>query len=65
MITIVDRGNGITIQKVTKPNGKLVRYQTVPEGTFDAEQVKVFVTLESARATISKTVSGKAAQPSA
>jgi hypothetical protein len=49
------------VQKVTKPNGALVRYQVVTNGIFDANQTKVFVNLESARAAIGKTVSGKSA----
>lgn len=60
MIVVVDRANGLIVQKVTKPNGNLVRYQVKPEGIFDAEQTKVFATLESARAAIGKSVGGKA-----
>lgn len=65
MITVVDRGNGYVVQKVTKPNGNLVRYQVAPEGVFDAEAIKVFVTLESSRAAIGKTANGKSASVSA
>lgn len=60
MITVVDRNNGLVVQKVTKPNGALVRYQVKPDGIFDADQVKVHVTLESARAAIGKNAGGKA-----
>lgn len=59
MITVVDRANGLTVQKVTKPSGKLIRYQVAPEKAGDAFAVKVFATLESARAAIGKTNGGK------
>lgn len=54
MIQVVDRTEKYEVQKITKPDGKLIRYQTVelPHGNSDA--VKVFVTLESARAAIGK-----------
>lgn len=59
MITVVDRANGLAVQKVTKPNGKLIRYQVTPEKAGDANAVKVFATLEAARDAIGKTTGGK------
>jgi hypothetical protein len=47
------------VQKVTKPDGKLVRYQVAPIPAGDTEAVKVFMTLEMARAAIGKTNGGK------
>ncbi len=58
MITVVDRNDTHVVQKVTKPNGVLVRYQVVINGVYDAEQVKPFVNLESARAFIGKANNG-------
>lgn len=50
MLTIIDRANGHVIQKVTKPNGNLIRFQFMPEnGMGDTEQVKVASTLTEAR----------------
>lgn len=63
MITVVDRNAGQIVQKVTKPNGAVLRYQTAPEsvlkGEGDATLVKVYVSLADARQAIGKTVSGK------
>lgn len=59
MITVVDRNGDKVVQKVTKPNGNLVRYQVVTNGVYDAEQTKVFVNLESARIAIGKTAGGQ------
>lgn len=59
MITIVDHHNGVVVQKITKPSGKLVRYQTVPENVGDASAVKVFISLADARQSIGKSPSGK------
>ncbi len=62
MITIVDKVDGFEIQKITKPDGKLVRYQVVQLPAGDSEQVRVFMALEMARAAIGKTKSGKVAE---
>jgi hypothetical protein len=59
MITVVDKANGHVVQKVTKPDGKLVRYQLVPEIAGDSASVKVFATLTSARAALSGFIGGK------
>lgn len=59
MITTVDRNNGYVVQKVTKPDGKLVRYQVKPEDVFDSEQVLVCANLTLARAAIGKTHTGQ------
>lgn len=63
MITTIDRNNGFVVQKVSKPNGTTLRYQTAPEsvdkGVGDATLVKVYVSLADARQAIGKTVSGK------
>ncbi len=59
MITVVDKANGMTVQKVTKPNGRLVRYQLVPAVAGDSASVKVFASLSAARAAIGKTNGGK------
>ena len=57
MIVIVDRYNGKAVQKVTKPNGALVRYQVVSEDTIgNTGEIGVFVTLESARKHIGRGV---------
>lgn len=53
MITVVDRANGHVIQKVTNTHtGKLLRYQTVPDGVYDASQSKEYPTLVEARDSI-------------
>lgn len=60
MIIVVDKANGQTVQKVTKPDGRLVRYQVVPaEHIGDAQVIKVFTSLAAARAAIGKTNGGK------
>ena len=59
MITIVDHNKTHSVQKVTKPDGKLVRYQVAPIPAGDTEAVKVFMTLEMARAAIGKTNGGR------
>ena len=59
MITIVDHNNTHSVQKVTKPDGKLVRYQVAPIPAGDTDSVKVFMTLEMARAAIGKTNGGR------
>ncbi len=59
MITVVDKANGHVVQKITKPNGKLVRYQLVPAAAGDSAAVRVFASLSAARAAIGKTNGGK------
>ncbi len=59
MITLVDRTEKYEIQKVTKPNRKLIRYQVVELPHGNTEAVKVFVNLESARHAIGKSVTGQ------
>lgn len=58
MITVVDRANDRIIQKITKPDGKLIRYQVVDKAG-DSNAVKVFSNLQPARAAIGKTNGGK------
>jgi hypothetical protein len=60
MLTIIDRGHGLVVQKVTKPNGVLVRYQTVPEsGILGPEYIGLHPTLAEARRAIGKGPDGK------
>lgn len=59
MITTVDKNGIHEVQKITKPNGKLVRYQATPIPAGDYGLVKVFISLEDARAFIGKTTGGK------
>jgi hypothetical protein len=59
MIVNVDKHNDLIVQKVTKPDGKLVRYQVLQQGIYDSSRIKVFMTLESARHAIGKTNGGQ------
>ena len=61
MITRVDGVEGYEIQKVTKPNGQVLRYQVVALPAGNADAVKVFVNLKSARAAIGKGNNGRIA----
>ncbi len=56
MIRVVDKRNGFIIQKVVTPKGKVIGWQTVPQGMVngDASHVQVFATLQAAREAISK-----------
>lgn len=61
MITIVDKGETASgpavVQKISKPNGKLVRYQVVTLANVgNAAEIKVFMTLQDARIFIGKVV---------
>jgi hypothetical protein len=59
-IRILDKGNGFVIQKVIKPNGELVRYQTVPEVRTpgDNERIVFWSRLSAARKFIGKEIQG-------
>lgn len=59
MIVTVDSSGIHEVQKVTKPNGALLRYQVTPIPAGDAGCVHVFATLESARVFIGKSADGK------
>lgn len=56
MIRILDKGNGLVLQKVISPKGKTLRYQTVPEvrAPFDNDQIEYHPTLMAARQRIGK-----------
>lgn len=65
MIVVVDKGNGLLVQKVTRV-GKPARYQIVPVDKIgDYEAVKPAHSLAEARAAIGKTQAGKPLQVSA
>lgn len=50
MLRTIDRHNGIALQKVTTPHGKLIRFQLVHESSLgDTSQVQHFPTLSAAR----------------
>ena len=50
MLRVIDRRDGILLQKVSTPDGKLIRFQLVHENALgDASQVKPFTTLSAAR----------------
>lgn len=52
MITVVDRAGDVVVQKVTKPDGTVLRYQYGKPGDF---QLMAFApTLEEARTAIGK-----------
>lgn len=59
MLTIVDRHNGVIIHKVTTPRGKFLRYQTMPEGTYDTSKAGTFKTLTEARESIGHKIVAK------
>lgn len=60
MITVVDRSNGLVVQKVSKPDGKIVRYQICAEANLgDFSQVVAYSTLAEARAAVGKSQGGK------
>jgi hypothetical protein len=56
MIRQVDKRDGYIIQKVVKPNGKVVAYQIMPVGMIngDATHIRAFATLQAAREAIGK-----------
>lgn len=62
MLTLVDRANGFVIHKVTAKKGKVVAYQTMPEGVYDAEQGKRYAFLDEARHAIGADVGKRKAE---
>lgn len=60
MITVVDKGNDLIVQKITGTDHKLIRYQVIPADKIgDYEAVKPAHSLVAARAMIGKTQGGK------
>jgi hypothetical protein len=50
MLRTIDRHNGVALQKVTTPNGKLLRFQLVHEAALgNTEAVRHFQSLSAAR----------------
>ena len=50
MLRTIDRHNGIALQKVTTPQGNLIRFQLVHESSLgDTSKVQQFQSLSAAR----------------
>lgn len=56
MIREVDRTDKHVVQKVITPKGKVICYQVVEIGVFDASKVRPFPNLGAARAAIHQPV---------
>lgn len=50
MVRTIDKINNIAIQKVTRPDGGVLRYQTIPLAEIGKVQAKEFPALWAARA---------------
>lgn len=50
MVRTIDKINGVAVQKVTKPDGSVLRYQTIPLGDIGKTQAEPHTALWAARA---------------
>jgi hypothetical protein len=49
MLRTIDRINGYAVQKITKPDGSLIRYQVIKEASIGQEKAECFPRLGDAR----------------